>query len=325
MSDRGALVLRRLWVATACAAALLLSACGVRPDSIVQGQITVDGSTALYPFNLKVEQAFYKLTNDPDSSIEHSGDSNALRRLCAGEISIAGVARPATDREKAACSRRGITLHRILIARQAAVVVANKGLGVDCLTTEQLHALWRRGSKVKSYSQLESDLPATDVALYGPTTGAAVYGLFNAAINGRATNSRSDYQSFVFPKGPQFARAVASDPAGLGYFDYAWLKKSLGSLQVVGVDSGDGCVLPSNSTIQDGSYSPLSRPFYYYFKLQPLTASSPVDEFLQVALANAKTFAKNHYVVPITPAELTAARVEWLNAIRAQQRQSEEQ
>ena len=33
---------------------------------------------------------------------------------------------------------------------------------------------------------------------------------------------------------------------------------------MVGVDGGDGCVLPEPSTIEDGSYAPLSRPLFIY-------------------------------------------------------------
>ena len=301
-------------------AAAILAGCGAKPNSLVQGKVSVDGSTALYPFNLKIEKTFNNLTNDDDSSVEHSGDRVALRRFCEGEIDIAAVSRPINSRESALCGASGITYHRILIARQAAVVVANKALGIDCLTTSQLNRLWRRGSNVSNYRQLGGDLPSAAVSLYGPTSGSAVYSLFTSAINGSAGNSRSDYKRFVFPNGAGFASAVAGDSSALGYFDFTWLRASLGEVETVAVDNGSGCVLPSDATVQNGSYAPLSSPFYYYFKLQPIEASSAVYSLVQIALANAKTFAKNHYVVPITPAEITAARVEWLRALRTQRR-----
>ena len=58
---------------------------------------------------------------------------------------------------------------------------------------------------------------------------------------------------------------VAGSEGGLGYFGFSYYEQNQDKLNVVGVgESADSCVKPSAETIQDGSYTPLSRPLFMY-------------------------------------------------------------
>ncbi len=322
-------MLKRLMVGgVCCTMALGAASCGdtgtVGPSK-VRGRVAVEGSPALQPFTLKAEKAFNELTGDKQTSFRRAEDSAALNRFCSGQIDVAAVTQSSMPAaEGRLCRQNGIAYHRLAVAHQAAVVVANKALAIDCLTTAQLRALWQGGSRVNNYSQLGSSLPDRAVSLYGPTTSSSIFSFFTARINRRAGNSRRDYRPFVYPKAEQFARAVANDKAGFGYFDYAWVAANLRQPSVVAVDGGSGCVKPTAQTVQDGSYAPLSRLFYFYFDLKqlvkdadPKTPDSAVATFLQVTLANAATFAKRNYVVGLTPEQITSERIAWLKALKA--------
>jgi phosphate transport system substrate-binding protein len=60
-------------------------------------------------------------------------------------------------------------------------------------------------------------------------------------------------------------QGVAGDRGSLGYFGYAYYFENQDRLKLVGVDGGDGCVLPSDETIEDGTY-PLARPLFIYVR-----------------------------------------------------------
>ena len=95
-----------------CSAIVLgLGACGAKSTAgllTVRGRVAVDGSKSMQPFNLKAETVFGNFTGDEDTSVETSGDSVALKRLCAGEIDIASVAREITAAESRACAKNGV-------------------------------------------------------------------------------------------------------------------------------------------------------------------------------------------------------------------------
>ena len=69
-------------------------------------------------------------------------------------------------------------------------------------------------------------------------------------------------------------------------------------LGAVAVNNGDGCVLPSRETIENGTYAPLSRPMFVYTKAQAL-AKPQVRAFLQFYLDNAVTLVSEVGYVPL--------------------------
>ncbi len=301
--------------------ALAVGACGyptVKRTKVVSGRVAVEGVAVLAAFNLRTKRSFNELTGDTNTPLAISNSSSAFKKFCDGEIDVAAVSRSINPKTEAShCRKNSITPQRILVAHEAAVVVANKQLAIGCLKTSQLEQLWRKGSQVDDYSQLGSGLPAANVSLFGPTSSSAVFELFTSAINRQAGDSRNDYSPFRYQQAQAFGDAIKADRAALGYFDYAALEGQLAVNTVVAVDGGNGCVRPSVATIQDGSYSPLARPLYYYFDLGQTTSDSAVSTFIEIALANAAMFAKANSLVPVTPDQITQERIRWLKAIRS--------
>jgi phosphate transport system substrate-binding protein len=61
-------------------------------------------------------------------------------------------------------------------------------------------------------------------------------------------------------------------------------------LKVVPIDGGNGPQVPTHDTINDGSYSPLSRPLFIYVSSQSATRED-VQTFVNFYLDNAATLA----------------------------------
>ena len=57
---------------------------------------------------------------------------------------------------------------------------------------------------------------------------------------------------------------VAKNPHALGYFGYAYYAANKDTLKLVSVDGGKGCVAPSQESVVNGTYQPLSRPLFIY-------------------------------------------------------------
>ena len=57
---------------------------------------------------------------------------------------------------------------------------------------------------------------------------------------------------------------VAGDMNAIGFFGYAYFVENSDKLKAVEVDGGAGCVAPTEATINDGTYAPLSRPLFIY-------------------------------------------------------------
>jgi phosphate transport system substrate-binding protein len=57
----------------------------------------------------------------------------------------------------------------------------------------------------------------------------------------------------------------------MGYLGYTYFEENAKRLKAVAIDSGDGCVAPSQQTAQDGSYHPLSRPLFVYVSVSAMS------------------------------------------------------
>ena len=105
-------------------------------------------------------------------------------------------------------------------------------------------------------------VPRRGTTLYGAGTDSGTFDYFTDAINGEEGASRADYNATEDDN--VTVQGVVGDKGGLGYFGLSYYEQNQDKLKVVKVDGGDGCVEPTTETVQDGTYTPLSRPLFIY-------------------------------------------------------------
>ena len=225
--------------------------------------LVVDGSSSLYPLSEAVAEDFAREYPGSRVVVRVSGTAGGLRRLCEGEIHIAGASRPMTSAEAARCRSAGIGYLAIPVARDGVAVVVNGGNEtVGCLTMTELRRLWEPGSGVTTWRDLRPALPAERIRLFGPGAVSGTYHFFTAVVMGRAGASRADH--YQTEDDHLIARGVAGNPWSLGYLGSASYAANEDRVRALAVDTGFGCVHPTPAAIGDGSYSPLARDLYIY-------------------------------------------------------------
>jgi phosphate transport system substrate-binding protein len=280
--------------------ALAVAGCGSSSSgssSDLSGNVTVDGSSTVYPFAQAAAESFQSDNPNVKITVGESGTGGGFEKFCAGEIDIADASRPIEPEEIAACKKKGITYKEVQVANDGIAVVTNKDLAVKCLTTKELNEIWKKGSKVTALNQVNSSLPSTKLSLFGPGTDSGTFDFFTEQINGEKGNSRTDYQPSEDDN--ITVQGVSGDAGGLGYFGVSYYDQNKDKLNLVGVDDGSGCVSPTTATIQDGSYKPLSRPLFMYFS-DKAYANPQVSAFLDSTLKNHEEYSKTSLVVPMT-------------------------
>ncbi|HUF11903.1 MAG TPA: PstS family phosphate ABC transporter substrate-binding protein [Longimicrobiales bacterium] len=249
--------------------ATLLAACGgdAGRESVegdLSGSIQIDGSSTVYPITEAVAEEFMAETGgDVRVTVGVSGTGGGFKRFCSGETEISNASRPIKDSESEQCEAAGVEPVELTIAHDGISVIAHPdNTFVDCLTVEELNAIWRPGSTVQRWSDVRPNFPNQQIKLYGAGTDSGTFDYFTEAINGEEDASRSDYTASEDDN--TLVQGVAGDPGSLGYFGYAYYVENRDKLKLLGVDSGSGCVQPSPETIRGGTYTPLSRPVYIY-------------------------------------------------------------
>jgi phosphate transport system substrate-binding protein len=79
-----------------------------RPANEVRtAAVRVDGSSTVYPISKNVAER-YKLTSKNLVEVAVSGTGGGLRKLCRGELDVAGASRPISSKEMADCASAGV-------------------------------------------------------------------------------------------------------------------------------------------------------------------------------------------------------------------------
>jgi phosphate transport system substrate-binding protein len=78
---------------------------------------------------------------------------------------------------------------------------------------------------------------------------------------------------------------VANDEGSLGYIGFSYVQQNVDKLTAVAVDSGTGAIAPSNETIENGTYAPLSRPLLLYISKKSYDEKPQVKAFVSFILS----------------------------------------
>jgi phosphate transport system substrate-binding protein len=108
---------------------------------------------------------------------------------------------------------------------------------------------------------------------------------------------------------------VAGDANAISYFGYAYFVANQDKLKAVQIDGGSGCVAPTDATIADGTYKPLSRPLFIYPNTGKATTSPALDAFVDYYLANASKLAAEVGYVAAPDSVIQAAKAAWDAAV----------
>jgi phosphate transport system substrate-binding protein len=273
----------------------------------LSGQIAIDGSSTVAPFAEAAAELFNEENPGVQITVGTSGTGGGFEKFCAGETDISDASRPIKDDEEVpVCEENGVQYAEVQVANDGIAVATSKNLAVDCLTVDQLKKVWNKGSKVTSLADVDPSLPDTELSLYGPGTDSGTFDFFTDEINGEEGVSREDYEASEDDN--QLVTGVSGDDGGMGYFGFSYYEAAADSLNLVGVDSGDGnCVKPSLETIQDGSYKPLSRPIFMYPSAKAMQRPE-VKAFMDFVVAQAPAIAEAAKIVPMTDEQVTKAK-----------------
>ncbi len=250
----------------ALTSALVAAACGGGGESPgLAGEVEIDGSSTVFPIQEAVAEEFQIANPNVRVSVGFSGSGGGFKRFCAGETDLSDASRPINDRERETCAAAGIEFTELRVAWDGLSVVTNPANDfAQCMTLEELSRIWQPGSTVTTWRDVRPAWPAEEIKLYGPGTDSGTFDYFTETVNGESGASRADYQASEDDN--VLVQGIAGDPYALGYFGYAYYAENTSRLKLLAVDGGNGCVSPSDHTIADGTYAPLSRPLFVYAK-----------------------------------------------------------
>ena len=197
------------------------------------GTITIDGSSTVFPITQTMAEDFEKEHPNVKIGVGKSGTGGGFKKFVLGETDISDASRPITESEIAKCKEHGVEYVELKIAIDGISVVVNpKNTWCDCISVEQLRAIWEPNSKVHKWSDVNPAWPNETIELYAPDPDSGTYDYFAEAVcKGKAT--RQDYQPNS--EDQVLVKGVAGDKNALGYFGYAYYEPNKSKLKALGI------------------------------------------------------------------------------------------
>jgi phosphate transport system substrate-binding protein len=280
---------------------LLAAACGGQRagEGQLGGHIRMDGSSTVYPIAEAAAEEFRGVQPAVRVTVGISGTGGGFKKFTRGEIDITNASRPIKDSELQMAREGGVEFIELPVAYDGIAIVVNPSNNwVHTLTVDQLKRMWQPEAqgKVTRWNQIDSSWPDMEIRLFGPGVDSGTYDYFTGAVVGREGASRGDFTSSEDDN--VLVQGVASDERALGFFGYAYYEENRNRLKLIPIDGGNGPVVPTPETINNGTYQPLSRPVFMY--VSSAAADRPeVTEFVRFYFREAAGLVREVGYIPL--------------------------
>ena len=304
----------RLAAATATAIATLGICTGAAAQS-ARDQISIVGSSTVYPFATVVAERFGQTTQHKTPKIESTGSGGGMKLFCNGigveHPDITNSSRRIKKGEFENCAENGVTdIIEVLIGYDGITLANSVEADQIELTRKDIFLALAKSvpnpqggdelvdNPYTTWADVNPDLPAIEIEVIGPPPTSGTRDAFVElameggckAIDSIAALKKSDSQTYkevchTVREDGAFIEAGENDnlivqkleanPDALGIFGFSFLEQNSDIVQPSYIDSFE----PTFESIADGSY-PVSRPLYFYVKKAHIGVIPGISEYL---------------------------------------------
>ncbi len=275
--------------------------------------ISIVGSSTVYPFATVVAERFGKTTSFKIPKIESTGSGGGAKLFCDGNGATHPDITNASRRMKASefkkCTANGTQVVEVLIGFDGIVVANAKGTAPLSLTRKDLFLALAKdvpnpnGSETlvanpyKTWKDVNPTLPAAKIEVFGPPPTSGTRDAFaELAMEGgckkfdwiksmkkadkkqyKATCHTVREDGAYIESGENdnlIVQKLTKNPTALGIFGYSFLEENASKVQASIVEGS----APTFESIADKSY-PISRPLYFYIKKNHVGVIPGIEEY----------------------------------------------
>ncbi len=275
------------------ASALALVA--VAGQAQARDQISIVGSSTVFPYTQAVAEQFSAMTGAPSPVVESTGTGGGMQIFCSGVSEsfpdITGASRAMTESEWESCKTNGVTdVSEVLLGFDGlSLATSQDGADVDLTKAQLFQALAAEvevdgeivANSYRNWSEIDPSLPDQTILVYGPppTSGTrdawvelvmeqgcaefeAIVALDEDRHDEVCQRMRTDGPFVEAGENDNLiVQRLTSDSDAFGIFGYSFLYENQDTLKGASIEG----VEPTPETIETGEYG-VSRPLFFYIK-----------------------------------------------------------
>ena len=270
----------------------ILLAVGVASVAQAREQISITGSSTVYPFSTVVAERFGE-TGFKTPVVESTGTGGGMKIFCKGigthTPDITNASRKIKDKEIKLCKSNGVAaIDQVIVGLDGIAFVQNGDQKQINFTRKQIwQAMAAKGSLPKKWSDIDPSLPNIEIAIMVPPPTSGTRDAWNSLVMKKGcpkeinkkdcTYMREDGHVIeVGENDTLIVQKLQSEDEKFGIFGYSYY---LNNKDKTVAHKIEGKKI-SLEGIQDGSY-PISRPLFFYVKKAHIGVIPGVDKFVE--------------------------------------------
>jgi len=276
-----------------------VSAAKTEGNTELQGKISIDGSSTVFPISEAAASQFQKLYPNVSVNVGVSGTGGGFKRFVKGEIDVSDASRPIEASEVEVAIANQVKFVELPIAFDGLTLVVHPSNDwADSLTIDEIKKMYLADGAVKNWSEVRAGWPNRPMKIFAPGTDSGTFDYFKEVVAGKEGSLRSDMSTSEDDN--VLVTGVAGSPDAIGFFGAAYYEENRDKIKAVSVvnPGTKTAVLPDSKTIESGEYAPFSRPLFIYVNTKAL-ARPEIKRFVTYYLENASEMAKKVGYVPL--------------------------
>jgi len=274
----------------------ILFALSVTTVAQAREQISITGSSTVYPFSTVVAERFGE-TGFKTPVVESTGTGGGMKIFCKGigthTPDITNASRKIKDKEIKLCKENGVTeIDQVIVGLDGIAFVQNGDQKQVNFTRQQIwQAMSLKGGLPKKWSDIDPSLPNIEIAIMVPPPTSGTRDAWNSLVMKKgcpkeileAEGKKACYllreDGAVIEVGENdtlIVQKLQSEDEKFGIFGYSYYLNNKDKTIAHKIEGKE----ISLEGIQDGSY-PISRPLFFYVKKAHVGVIPGVDKFVE--------------------------------------------
>lgn len=316
----------------------VLTTIALAMPAFARDNVHVAGSSTVLPYATIVAEAFGENFEFNTPVVEGGGSGAGRKKLCEGvgesTIDIANSSSKMKDSEYEDCAANGVTdVKEVRFGYDGIVFASDINGGKFALTPAIIYLAINKDSVIPSWDVVDASLPAQKISVLIPGTKHGTREVFDQKVLIQGCKDTGMYDEILAkisdPKAAEkecssvrtdgavieidgdYTETLArldADKTAVGVFGLSFYENNMDKLQVATI----GGVVPSVETISAGDY-PISRPLFFYVKMQHLDTIPGLKEYVQFFLSDQMAGPDGELVSYglVPDPELAATQAEW--------------
>lgn len=287
-------------------AALVIIASQNASAQTARDQITIVGSSTVYPFTTTVAEQFGRGGKFKTPKVESTGTGGGIKMFCNGVgpqfPDAVNASRAMKKGEFETCVKNGVVdILEIKIGFDGLTIADAKSGAIKSLTKDQV---WRALAKQvpdssgklvnnpnKTWKDIDPSLPATKIEVLGPPPTSGTRDSFHELFMEEGCPFENKKQCHLIREDGAYVEAGENDNLivqkltanknAIGIFGYSFLEENSDKVKAISIDG----VQPTFETISSAKYT-AARPLFVYVKKAHINVIPGLREFANEYVSN---------------------------------------